>query len=629
MSITRFARRGRLPVRISGSARRGKALLAAIAGLTVVVGTMASAALAAGAAPAAAASSGSSGSVLRIQAQTSFSTFNPFTAYFDGDLEVINNIYPQLTAINETGQAVPYLASKWAISANRLTWTFTIESGLKWSDGKPITAADAAWTLNLIMHNSVAATANGALVADFKTVTAPNATTLVITTSQPEANMLYNLNTIPIVPQHIWAAEVSKLNTFKNQATPVVGYGPWQLTGYAPNQYATLTANSSFFMGAPHFHTLIVQYFSNSDAMVAALRSGQLDAVEYNLTAPQFNSLKGVKGITVYPQVSSAWTAIELNPGAQTESGRHFGNGNPVLTDPRVRQAIEMAINKQELVSKVWDGLAVPGAGYLTPAYPQWQWTPPSSESLSYNPAKANALLTAAGYKMGPNGIRIDPTTHKPLDLRLGIHSDEASDAAMAPYIVEWLKAIGIDVTVDSMSFNQLNTDLPEGDWDMLSDTWSTGPDPTFLLSIQTCGDLPTSLSQPGNTDSFFCNKTFDNLYNLQGTEFNTAQRVQTVDQMQQILYQNAVDVILYYPDFLSAVRTSYVTNYFYGKPNAQGFYPSPSEFINWRTATPVAGGDSSSSSTALWVVLVIVVVAVLAGASIVIRRRATAGERE
>jgi peptide/nickel transport system substrate-binding protein len=632
MNITRFARRGRPPARIPGSARTGRAVLAAVAGLGLASAALAAGAgtVVAGAAAPAAASSGSSGSTLRIQAQTAFSTFNPFTAYFDGDLEVLNNIYPQLTAINETGQAVPYLATRWSISADKLTWTFTIKSGLKWSDGKPVTAADAAWTLNLIMHNSVAATANGALVSGFKTVTAPNATTLVITTTQPEANILYNLNTIPIVPQHIWASEVSKLNSFKNQSTPVVGYGPWQLTGYVPNQYATLTANDGFFMGAPKFHTLIIQYFSNSDAMVAALRSGQLDAIEYNLTAPQFNSLKSVKDITVYPQVSSAWTAIELNPGAQTQSGKHFGNGNPALTDPRVRDAIELALNKQELVSKVWDGLAVPGSGYLTPAYPQYVWKPPASQSLAYNPAKANALLTAAGYKMGPNGIRIDPKTHKPLNLRLGIHSDEASDAAMAPYIVEWLKAIGIQVTIDSMSFNQLNTDLPEGNWDMLSDTWSTGPDPTFLLSIQTCGDLPTTLSQPGNTDSFFCNKTFDQLYNQQGSEFNTAQRVQTIDQMQQILYQNAVDVILYYPDFLSAVRTSYVKDYFYGKPNAQGFYPSPSEFINWRQATPVASASASSSSSGpIWIIVVIIVVVVLGGAALVLRRRSTAGERE
>jgi peptide/nickel transport system substrate-binding protein len=628
MNITRFARRGLAPQ--PQPARRGRFLLAAVAGLA-----MASAALTAGpvvvgtGAPAAAASGGSSGSTLRIQAQTSFSTFNPFTAYFDGDLEVIAAIYPTLTATSETGVAVPYLAAKWSTSADKLTWTFTIKSGLKWSDGKPITAADAAWTLNLIMHNSVAGTANGSLVSSFATVTAPNATTLVITTKTPQANMLYDVNQIPIVPQHIWAGEVSSLNNFKNQAMPVVGYGPWQLTGYVTNQYATLTANSGFFLGAPKFHTLIIQYFSNSDAMVSALRSGQLDVIEYGLTAPQYNSLKHVKGVTVYPQISATWTAIELNPGAKTRSGRAFGNGNPALQDPRVRDAIEMALNKQELVSKVWEGLAVTGSGYLPPAYPQFLWKPPAAQALNYDPAKANQLLTSAGYKMGPNGIRIDPKTHKPLTLRLGIHSDEASDAAMAPYIVEWLKAIGIGVTIDSMSFNQLNDELPKGDWDMLSDTWSTGPDPTYLLSIQTCGDLPLNNGTAGNTDAFFCNPTFDKLYAQQSTEFSSAQRVQTIGQMQQILYQNAVDVILYYPDWLSAVRTDKVKNYFFGKPDAQGFYPTPNRFINLRQATPVASGSSSSSSATLWIVIVVIVVVVLAAALILLRRRSTAGQRE
>ena len=593
---------------------------------------MSSAGLAGGAITPAAASSGSSsggssGTTLRVESQTAFSTFNPFTAYFDGDLEVLNEIYPFLTSTNEQGLPTPYLATKWTLSANKLTWTFTLQSGLKWSDGKPLTAADAAWTLNLIMSNSTAGTANGALVADFAKVTAPNATTLVITTTQPEANMLYNLGTIPIVPKHIWAKEVSNLGNVKNQSMPVVGYGPWTLTGYVPNQYATLTANSSFFLGAPKFHTLIVQYYSDSDAAVSALRSGQLDAIEYNLTATQYKALKKAKDVTVYPQISSTWTAIELNPGARTQSGQRFGNGNPALADPRVRQAIEMALNKQELVSKVWDGLAVAGSSYLPSSYPQFAWTPPASELLSYNPAKANQLLNSAGYTMGPNGIRIDPQTHQPLVLRLGIHSDEAADAAMAPYIVEWLKAVGIGVDVQAMSFNELNADLPKGDWDMLSDTWTDLPDPSYLLSIQTCGDLPSSPTTSGNTDAFFCNPTYDKLYAQQSTEFNTAQRVQTVDQMQQILYQNAVDVILYYPDWLSAIRTSSVKDYFYGTPNARGFYPIPNEFINWRSATPVAG--DSSSSVAIWIVIAIVVVAAAAGGGIWLRRRATAGERE
>jgi peptide/nickel transport system substrate-binding protein len=575
--------------------------------------------------------SASSSTTLRVEADTSFSTFNPFLAYFAADLNVIGNIYPSLTTVNQQGVAVPYLATSWSTSANQLTWTFKIRSGLKWSDGTPITAADAAWTFNLIMHNSTAATANGALVSNFASVTAPNATTLVITTKRPEANMLYVSNPItgiPIVPEHIWTKDVSNLANFKNMTFPVVGYGPYVATGYVTNQYATLTANSHFFMGAPKFHTVIMQYYTNQDAAVAALRSGQLSEID-SLSATQYQALKSDKNIQLVPSVSNSWNAIELNPGARTQSGKTFGDGNPALQNPVVRDAIELAINKQELVSKVWDGLAVTGSGYLPPAYPQYVWTPPASGSLNYDPAKANQLLTQAGYKMGPGGIRIDPKTHKPLVLRFGIHSDESSDAETAPYIQEWLKAVGIGVQIQSMSFSELNSVLPKGDWDMLSDAWSTGPDPTYLLSIQSCGDLPASTTSNGNTDAFFCNKSYDNLFSQQSTEFSPTQRVATIAQMQQILYQNAVDVVLYYPDNLSAVRTDQAKNFFYGKPNAQGFFPQQNLFINWSSATPVAGDPSSSSSPALWIVLAVVVVAVLAGGTILVRRRSTAAERE
>jgi hypothetical protein len=99
---------------------------------------------------------------------------------------------------------------------------------------------------------------------------------------------------------------------------------------------------------------------------------------------------------------------------------------------------------------------------------------------------------------------------------------------------------------------------------------------------------------------------------------------------MQRILYQNAVDVILYYPDNLGAVRSSAVKDFFYGKKNAQGFYPQQNDFINWRTAAPASDtASSSSSSPALWIVIAIVVVVVLAGGALVLRRRATAAERE
>ena len=167
-----------------GSTRRRMAALAAagVAAAALIAGQ-----LAGGSAHA----DSSSDTTLTVTADTQMTTFNPFLSYYDGELDVIGTIYPALTMLDDKGEPIPYLADSWTTSSDKLTWTFKIHPGLKWSDGQPITAEDAAWTFNLIMHNADAATSNGSLVANFKSVTAPDDTTLVITTKKPQANMLY------------------------------------------------------------------------------------------------------------------------------------------------------------------------------------------------------------------------------------------------------------------------------------------------------------------------------------------------------------------------------------------------------------------------------------------------------
>lgn len=596
-------------------------VLAAFAAIPAIIST----------APSAAADSSPSGSTLRVESETSFSTFNPFTMLGDGDINVIDAIYPFLYRTDEGGNPAPSTATKAATSADKLTWTFTLRPGLKWTDGSPLTASDVAWTYNLIMTNPAAGTDNGQLVTNFKSVTAPNATTVVITTKKPQANMLYTVAAIPFVPQHVWASQVKNLANFKNQATPVVGYGPWTLTGYAVNQYATLTANKDYYAGAPAYHTLIDQYYSNPDAAVAALRSGALDEVGAgNLTATQYQALKHVPGISAYATESNAWTAIEINTGARTKSGKKFGDANPILADPVVRRAISLAINRKELVSKILNGLGVPGAGYLPPAFKQFWWNPPASENPGFDPAQANQILDQAGYKKGPDGIRVDPKTHKPLSFRYGIHSDDANDKQIAPYIVEWAQAAGIKLNVQAMSFNQLNAALPKGTWDLLMDGWATTPDPTSLLSIQTCGVLPATPADTGNTDAFFCDPAYDKLFNQQQTEFSPAQRTQTIDQMQNLLYTDGADIVLYYQDMLEGVRTKDASGFIYGKADSQGFWPYQQVWLNWTVAKPVAADSSGGSNLGLYIgIPVAVVVVVAAGIAFALFRRRTAGERE
>jgi peptide/nickel transport system substrate-binding protein len=166
-------------------------------------------------------------------------------------------------------------------------------------------------------------------------------------------------------------------------------------------------------------------------------------------------------------------------------------------------------------------------------------------------------------------------------------------------------------------------------------DGWSTGPDPTYLLSIQTCGTLPEDDGSNGNTDSFFCDKKYDKLYEQQQTQFDAQERVATIAKMQGILYAANADLILFYKNGLDALRTDQVVDYLQGEKQADGFYPLQHGFTSWWKAQPAAGAASASekaseqSSNAFkWIGLGVLVVLVIGGVVVLLRRR-TAAERE
>jgi peptide/nickel transport system substrate-binding protein len=264
-------------------------------------------------------------------------------------------------------------------------------------------------------------------------------------------------------------------------------------------------------------------------------------------------------------------------------------------------------------------------------AFPQWYWTPPASQAQNYNPAKANAMLTAAGFPKGKNGYRFDKKTGKELSFRLGIHSDYPNDTATANYLVGWMKDIGIKLNVQAMSNTQLNDNLAIGDWDLLMDQWGENADPTYLLSIQTCSVLPLNKNgSGGNTDSFFCNHHYDQLYNAEQHQFNLAKREADIKAMEKILYSADDDIILYDDNYLWATRSNYVKGYVYGSPNSQGLYPLQNYELGWTKAVPAASTSGGGSSSTLIIVIIIVVVLLGGGGLLAtLRRRRTAEERE
>jgi peptide/nickel transport system substrate-binding protein len=611
-------------VEMAGSSRRLARRVGAAAVSVLLVGGLALF----GQAPAA---SADSASTLIVQGASFKNNFNPWTSYVQGDKEIITNIYPSLTYLNDKQKPAPYLADSWTTSSDGLTWTFKIHPDLKWSDGQPLTAKDAAWTLNLIMTNKTAATSNGALVAQFASVEATDDTTLVIKTKVPVADMLF-LNAaggaqpgIPIVPQHIWEKDVKDLAADSTLVVPTVGYGPWKLTEYKANQYATLTANKDFFLGGPKYDKLIYQQYNTPDAAVAALRSGQLNVA--GVTPAQRASLKDDKDITTYSVLGGLFLSIEINRGATTKSGKPIGDGNPLLKDPAIRQAINLGIDRDTLVQKVLDGQGVASGAFLPQQYTD-DWQP--EEKITFDPDKANKILDDAGYPKGADGIRTDPKSGKKLSFRLGTHSDSAQDAQVAEYFVPWMKNIGIEISLEPMSFSLLNENLAKANWDMLFDRWGSGPNPTYLLSTQTCATLPDDDGQNGNTDSFYCNPEFDKLFALQSTQVDPQQRMDTFHKMLQILYTDGNNLILFYANGLSGVTTNQVKNFMIGSTDSAGNYPPQNVFLNWRAAEPVA---VESSSTNVWLIVgIIIAVVVVVGAAVtilVLRKRSTADVKE
>jgi peptide/nickel transport system substrate-binding protein len=369
---------------------------------------------------------------------------------------------------------------------------------------------------------------------------------------------------VPILPKHIWEHISEKqVSTFQNNNP--VGSGPFIVTNFAVNQSITLKANPSYWGGKPGISRLVFQKFTNPSAEAIALKNGSIGFAE-GLTSALFNSLKGTPGVALDNAPSGNWDELAFNNGAATVGDKKIGNGNPALLDINVRHAISYSLNLPEIVTKVLLNYGSAASSVIPPIYPQFHYTPPAATAYSYDPAKAEQILTADGWKMGPNGIRVK--NGKQLSLRLFLRSDSAVEVQAGQYIKGWLNAIGVGVNVTSMSDNTLTQDIGNGQYDMFIWGWGVEPNPDFQLSVFTCGQRSTGSPPnytPGWSDSFFCNKAYDQLYARQKT-LDGAARAQVVKQMEQILYVDDPYALLYYSNDTQAYRSDQFT----------GFAPQP-----------------------------------------------------
>jgi peptide/nickel transport system substrate-binding protein len=475
------------------------------------------------------------GGFLRIGSPVLGDTINPFTAINLASWATFTQIYPQLVQYDANSHLIPDFAKSWKFSDGGRTLTFKTATNGKWSDGEPLTAEDAAWTISTILKyvEGPAAGFEGG-VKGIVSATAPNPETLVIKFKQPTATALSQLQTLWILPKHIWEAQVGTngegLRKFTNPA-PVVSGGSFVLTKYEHESIELFEANPYFYGPKPNIEGFGVQGFSNSAAILTALQSGEID-VALELEAVSAPELEKDPRFKVLQESNLIWAELGFNSNEQNPA-------HPELRDPEVRNAFAHAINVPQMIELIEYGAATPTASQVAPG-------PFRNESLqqpAYDPAEANEILDGLGYKKGSNGIRT--AEGRPMSYELLIPEGVGDAQRKAQMLANYLKAVGIElkpVIADNATYFGTVTG-PEGEYldsDVFFDNWGNYPDPNFTLSLMTC-EQRGSLNETG-----YCNPEYDKLFAEQAATIDQAKRKEIVFKMQEILFEDHPYLPLY-----------------------------------------------------------------------------------
>jgi peptide/nickel transport system substrate-binding protein len=467
------------------------------------------------------------GGTFRMGTSSRIDSLNPYVAFNQDAYNTFMYIYPFLVQYDKTNvKFAPDFAKSWSSSADGKTWTFKTVEGAKWSDGEPLTAEDAAWTINTDIKYKDGGAANAAgLIAHITKAEAPDPNTLVVHYEAPAGNVLGQFQQFAILPKHIWEQHLGNkgndLKTFANNA-PVVGSGPFTLTKFKKDQIALFEKNPDFYGPKPKVNAFGLRMFSNDDALVAALKAGEIDSIE-ELPPTSIKTLQDADfAVSKVPGVDQTDFIINSSPNKKS---------HPELQSEKVRRAFDMTINRQQVVNVVFLGAAKPGRTIIPE--PTGEWFNPNIPATPFDPAGANKILDALGYKKGGDGIRVANGQKMAYEVitPTDLHSANRTFQILQPDF----RKIGVQLTqkaLDSTAAFDAMT-APDGkyaNFDIALWDWVGLIDPDFMLSVVTCDQWE------GWNDSGFCDKTYDAMYSKQQLTPDQAQRKDQVWQMQSYL---------------------------------------------------------------------------------------------
>jgi peptide/nickel transport system substrate-binding protein len=479
--------------------------------------------------PSGAKSSGTT--TINIATTTDIDNYNPLIGDSTTDFWINDLMYPSLMAIDANGAKVPEVATKWGYTSSTQGY-FDIRSGMKWSDGTPLTASDVAWELNAILKYKPAGIITG-FIGNLKSATATSAARVQLTLRRPDSTLIPEVGFwMPIVPMHVWD-KVGNIGTYvpdKNW----VSAGPYRLVSAQRGQSYTLDRVTPYPFapgGKPTMTKVVFKVYPDVNTEILALKSGAVDVVANTLPPSQVPVLEKAQGITVQNVPGLGYNFLTYNVTHKP------------LNNVLVRQALAHAVDDATLRRVVLDGEGV-SAGGVPIAPVLKQWVDQSIKEYSFDPALSRKLLEQAGYKPSSSG-------RFPLSFTLVYSLQDPVTSEIAPLIRSQAAQAGITINLKGLDRNTFLQAGVQGSFDIYASAFSIEDNPVIGMAL-------AFEPKGANNYTFADNSQLNGLLASAATAPTMAQQVSLVHQAAQLVYNQVYDNVLFMQNPAVAYKTGW-----------------------------------------------------------------------
>ncbi|HEV2909139.1 MAG TPA: peptide ABC transporter substrate-binding protein [Candidatus Eremiobacteraceae bacterium] len=469
------------------------------------------------------------------------------------------NFDDKMRFVPELATVVPTYANG-GISKDGLTITYHLRRGVKWHDGAPFTSHDVVFTVHAILNpdnnlslrtgwdqiGSVEALDDHTVRFHLKRIYAP-----AISTYFAEGGLY------PVLPAHL-LEKYANINQVPFNSDPI-GTGPFKFVKWVHGDRVELEANPNYWRGPPKLKRIIYKVIPNDVTILNQLRTHEIDA--------WFRA-----AVSLYPQIRELPTdgfRVELAPSL-VYSHIDLNQKNPIFQDLRVRQAMAHAIDRATILHNITYDVHVVGYADLPPF--SWAYEPDVAH-YDYDPAKARQLLDAAGWVMGPDGVRVK--NGQRLAFNLAAAAGGKTGEAVEQYLQADFKNIGIEANIKNyptaLYFDNYARGgiLQAGKYDAAWFSWVAGADPGSDESIYTSYSIPPA----GQNNLWWSDPVLDRAERGALSSYDQRVRKKYYSIVQKEIAGQAVTIVVFFQ------RQIFIT-----ADGFQNFKPAPATTSNWNT---------------------------------------------